>query len=94
MGTLIGLIAILVFIFVCKKLSSFFFRAATHLDEKEQHKIYNERCIRESLESIRNSVAKPEEATIDYRKRLLIANHKISEKNSLSEAIENELGIK
>jgi uncharacterized membrane protein YhiD involved in acid resistance len=94
MGTLIGLIAILVFIFVCKKLSSFFFRTAMHLDEKEQLKIYNEGCIRESLESIRDSVAKPEEDSIDYRERLLIANQKISEKNNLSEAIENELGIK
>lgn len=93
METLVTLIVILVFIIVCRKLSSFFFKAAAHFDEKEKHKLYNEKCIRESLESIKGSVVQPEEKPIDYRERLLRANQMISEKANLSDAMEKELGI-
>jgi uncharacterized membrane protein YhiD involved in acid resistance len=93
MEAVIGLLAILIFILVCKKLSSFFFRAAEHFEEKEQSRLYNERCIRESLEGIRSSIAPLDKGAIDYRENLLQANQKISEKSSLSEAMKNELGI-
>lgn len=93
MGAIVGLLAIVVFIIVCKKLSSFFFRAAGNFEEKEQNRLYNERCIRESLEGIRDSIVPPEERPIDYRESLLMANQEISEKNNLSEAMKNELGI-
>jgi hypothetical protein len=93
MGMIIGLIAIVVFIFVCKKLSAFFFRAARYFDEKESRRAYNERCIMESLEDIRNSVVPLEERSIDHKESLLLANQEIFEKDSLSEAMKNELGI-
>lgn len=93
MEALLALAGFFLFIFVCKKLSGFFFRAADYFDEKEQRKLYNERCIRESLEDIRDSVKEPEEEPIDYKQRLLEANQVIVEKNKLKEAMKNELDI-
>lgn len=93
MPTLLGLLGIVIFIYVCVKLSRFCFRAADHFDEKDRRKAYNEKCIRESLESIAEAVTPPEEEPVDYKERLLRANREIADKERLSEAMKNELGI-
>jgi hypothetical protein len=92
-SAILALLGLVLFIYVCKKLSRFCFRAADYLDEREEHRLYNERCIRESLEDIRGSIAQPEDEPLDYKERLLRANQQIAEKDRLSEAIKNELGI-
>jgi hypothetical protein len=93
MHALLGLLCIALFIYGCVRLSRFCFRAADHLDDMARLKEYNERCIRESLGAIAEAVVPPEEEPVDYKERLLRANQKIAEKERLSEAIENELGI-
>jgi len=93
MATILWLLGIMLFIYVCRKLSRFCFRAADRLNKKEQRKLYNERCIRESLEAIAEAVAPPAEEPVDYKERLLMANQEIAEKDRLNEAIKNELGV-
>jgi hypothetical protein len=95
MSFIIGTIIFIALIIVCKKLSRFFFRAADYFDERDRRKNYHETCIRESLQDIRGAVAPPDEDSgVDYKTRLLNANHELIEKNKLSKAMEDELGIK
>ena len=87
------IIVFVLFIFVCKKLSGFFFRTATYFDEKEQYKKYHESIIRDSLLDIRSATMPEDEKPEDYTQRLIQANREITQNKKTREAIANELNI-
>lgn len=87
------ILGLALFIFVCKKLSRFFFRTAAYLDEREQYKRYHEGIIRDALIDMREAVIPKEEDAEDYTQRLVQANKEIIMKKKTREAIANELNI-
>lgn len=92
---LLSILGLVLFIWVCKKLSRLSYRVADHLDREVRYKKKHEKELLDSIRQIRDSVAKAEvEDTIGLKERLLLANLKIQERKTLKTAMEDELGIK
>ena len=93
MGFVLGVVTSILFIWACKELSKLLFRIGEHLDEKEEYNRYHDRILREFLVSIKDSLVVPEEKVLSEKERLLQANHKITQRKEIQDAMEKELGI-
>jgi len=92
---LLSILGLVLFIWVCKKLSRLSYRVADLLDREIRYKKSHEKAMLENLRQIRDSVVASEvEDTIGLKERLLLANQQIQDKKILKTAIEDELGIK
>ena len=92
-GFILTSIFIFLFIILCKKLSGFFFRTASHLEDKDQYKKYHEAVIRDALQDIREALLPEKEMPEDHTSNLINANKEITQKKETQRAIREELDI-
>lgn len=84
---------LVIIIYLSKKLSRFFNRIAAEIEIEEQKDSYCKEQLLTVINDFHDSLFIPQEKT-DYTKRLLAADQELREKQSVSDAIETELGVK